>query len=144
MLKKICRCGKLIDQREQLCKSCSLKHKEEVKKRNRVYNSYNRDKDIDTFYKTDEWESTRAYILSKYKYLDLWDYFINNKITTANTVHHIEEIKEAYELRLEESNLFSIGPKNHAKIHKLYRADKENTQNKLKEILKMAESTLIV
>ncbi len=139
MLKKICKCGKVIDQRISMCDECMIKHKEAKKESNRVYNSHNRDKDLDTFYHSDEWEDIRECILSKYKYLDLYDYFINKKITLANTVHHIVEIKDDYNLRLSEENLIPLSAKTHSKIHKLYRKDKEKTQTMLREILECAK-----
>lgn len=138
MLKKICKCGKVISQRLMMCDECMSKHKEAKKQSNKVYNSYNRDKDIDAFYHTDEWEDTRANILSKYKYIDLYDYFINKKTTIANTVHHIIEIKEDYELRLEEKNLIPLSAKSHMKIHKLYRKDKEKAQELLRSLLELS------
>lgn len=139
-LKKICSCGKYISQHEKRCKECSLKFTEKKKESNKVYNSHNRNKDIDAFYKDPEWINTREYILIKYHYRDLWDYFINNDDTkVANTVHHIVEVKDDYSLILDESNLFPVRPKSHMKIHKLYRIDKEGTQKKLKEILELAK-----
>lgn len=138
-LKKVCSCGKYISQKEKRCSECSLKYKEKKKESNKVYNSHNRNKEIDDFYKTNEWENTREYIIKKYHYYDLWEYFVNNDDTKiANTVHHIEEIKDSYDLRLEESNLFPVSAKSHMKIHKLYRTDKEGTQRKLREIIKLA------
>jgi 5-methylcytosine-specific restriction endonuclease McrA len=121
-----------------MCDKCNDKHKEDRKISNKVYNSNNRDKDIDSFYKTNEWEDTREDILTKYNYIDLYDYFINNRVTTANTVHHIVEIKDNYELRLDEDNLIPLSPKSHIKIHMLYRKDKDKAQSKLKEILYLA------
>ncbi len=138
MLKKICKCGKLINQSQCRCTDCMKKHKAEKRESNKVYNSSNRDKDIDDFYHSSEWEDIREYILSKYKYLDLYDYFINSKTTTANTVHHIIEIKENYELRLEEGNLIPLSPKSHSKVHKLYRRDKQKAQDLLRNLLKLA------
>lgn len=143
MLKKLCRCGKRISQSISMCEECRVKHVEAKKESNRVYNSHNRDKDIDAFYKTNDWIDTREYILIKYKYLDLYDYFINNKATTANTVHHIEEIGDSYDLRLDEDNLIPLSPKSHAKIHKLYRKDKAKTQEILKDILVQANKFLV-
>ncbi|MFN1842439.1 HNH endonuclease [Clostridioides difficile] len=72
--------------------------------------------------------------------MDLWDYYINKKITTANTVHHIIELSEDEELALEENNLITLSSKTHKKIHTLYERDgitKKETQAKLKEILRL-------
>lgn len=139
MLKKICSCGKYINQTEKRCKDCELKYRSNKKESNRIYNSNNRDKETDEFYNSSEWIDKREYILNKYHYRDLWDYFINNDETkTANTVHHIVEIKDNDDLRLEEYNLFPTSPKNHIKIHKLYRKDRKGTQQKLIEIIKLA------
>mgnify|MGYP003302405649 FL=1 len=145
VLKKICSCGKYITQKERRCSNCSLKYKEKKKEFNKIYNSKNRDEDIDAFYKSSDWVITRDYILKKYHNYDLWEYFINNDDTkVANTVHHIEEIKDNYDLRLEEYNLFPVTAKSHMKIHKLYRKDKEGTQEKLKEIIKLARKEFLI
>ncbi|MCE4883734.1 HNH endonuclease [Clostridioides difficile] len=139
-LKKICRCGKTIDYSEKACSECAKKYVKSKKQSNKVYNSKNRNKERDKFYNTKEWRETREYILEKNMYLDLWDYYINKKITTANTVHHIIELSEDEELSLEENNLVPLSSKTHKKIHTLYEKNeitKKETQSKLKEILRL-------
>ncbi|MGL4731266.1 MAG: hypothetical protein ACRCW0_06750 [Clostridium sp.] len=141
MLKKLCKCGKVISQSQARCEACSTIYSNKKKLSNKIYNSKNRDKELDDFYKSNPWINTRHYILTKYYGMDLWDYFVNDiKGTIANTVHHIEEIKDSYDLRLDEKNLFPVSSKNHNKIHSLYKKDKKGTQKKLKEILALAES----
>ncbi|CEJ74237.1 HNH endonuclease domain-containing protein [[Clostridium] sordellii] len=141
MLKKFCRCGKIISQSKSRCDKCESKYINNKRKSYKVYNSKNRNKNIDAFYHTDEWEEKRIYILIKYNYVDLWDFFVNGKETTeANTVHHIVEVTEDYEQRLDNLNLIPVSTKSHNKIHSLYRKDKESTQKKLRDILEKAEN----
>ena len=73
------------------------KHQAEEKKQraeaNRCYDRYLRDKQLEAFYKSIAWIRTREFVLNKYNHIDLYDYYINNKVTKANTVHHIIELK---------------------------------------------------
>lgn len=140
-LKKKCKCGKIIDQSVSMCDECKKKKIESKKKSNRVYNSQNRDKEKDKFYKSKEWKAKRKEILDKYKGLDIYDYIVNEKITYANVVHHIEELGEAKCLALDNNNLIPLTDKNHKRIHKFYNENKEKKlimQIELKKILEKA------
>lgn len=136
MLMHLCKCGKRIPHGIVRCKACEDKHVAKRKESNINYNRFKRNKETDAFYKTQGWRNTREYILIKYNYIDLYDYEINNKITKANTVHHIIELEEDSTLALEESNLIPLSSRNHSRIHGKYVKDKEKTQELLRNILK--------
>lgn len=135
-LKKLCRCGKVIDYNFKCCKNCETKTKKERAKYNKHYDKYIRDKQTTAFYKSLEWLRTREFVLREYKGLDLYAFFIEKKIVYADTVHHIEELKENWERRFDIDNLIPLSSSNHNKIHIMYEKDKKNIQKLLFDLLK--------
>lgn len=134
-LKRLCRCGIVIDHLERYCVECERKYQKERAVANRHYDKNIRNKRATAFYNSPEWIKTREYILVKYKGLDLYAFFIEKKIVYANTVHHIVEIKEDWSRRLDIKNLFPLSSSNHNVIDGLYRKDKEGTQTLLFQLL---------
>lgn len=127
-LKKLCRCGRIIDYKQKYCDKCSKKYKQERAEYQRYYDEHIRDQQAAAFYNSPEWLKTRNFILRKYKGLDLYAFFIEKKIVYADTVHHIEELKENWDRRLDIPNLFPLSSSNHNKIHAMYEKDKKSTQ----------------
>ena len=107
-LKKLCRCGKVIDYNQKYCSQCSIKYKQERAAYHKYYDKYIRDQESVDFYNSPEWEKTREHILNKYKGLDLYAFFIDKKIVYADTIHHIEELRESWDRRLDVANLFPL------------------------------------
>ncbi len=138
-LKKTCTCGKVIDYSKQYCDDCTRKNEEYKAQRYKYYDNNIRDKQSTAFYNSLEWEATRAEVLRNHKGLDLYEYYINKKIVYADTVHHIVELKENWNRRLDISNLFPMSSSTHSMIHKLYKKDKKVTQKLLFELIKRWE-----
>jgi len=138
-LKKLCKCGKVIDYKQKYCEQCSIKHKQERAEYYRYYDKHIRDRQSATFYNSPEWIKTRGYVLRKYKGLDLYAFFIEKKIVYADTVHHIEELKENWSRRLDIANLIPLAGSNHKRIHEMYKQGKEGTQRLLFSLLKKWE-----
>lgn len=136
---KLCRCGLLIEHNESYCKECTEKVGAERKEYHKTYDKYSRDKDSVEFYNSYEWQRVRQYILSKYRGLDLYAFFIDNEILYADTVHHIEELRGCWHKRITIGNLFPLTAGNHSKIHKLYEKDIKVTQKLLISLLKKWE-----
>lgn len=90
-----------------------------------------RDKQYTEFYHSPEWIRTREFILNKYDRFNLYAYYTSHQIIVASTVHHIIEIKENWNLRLDIKNLIPLSDKSHTHIHSLYRTDKQGTQEML-------------
>lgn len=132
---KICRCGKVIPSTIPRCNECQTRYEKDKRFRNKEYDTHRRNKKSEAFYNSPEWETLREIILGKYKNLDLYDYFINKKITYANTVHHIIELNEDWNRRLDPLNLFPLSDKNHKKIHGMYKKNKKVTQRLLFDLL---------
>lgn len=117
---------------------CFKHHNQNQKQRkesDKYYDEHLRNKQARLFYKSNAWLVTRQYVLTMYNFIDLYDYYINHRITRANTVHHIEELEEAWEKRLDISNLIPLSSSNHNHMDVLYRNDKKGTQSLLRELL---------
>lgn len=142
-LKKYCKCGRLIDAAEECCEFCRPERERVRLEQQKKYNRYKR-QDAE-FYKTKDWEEIRAAVLAKYNYLDLYEYFINDKVVSANVVHHIEELKNNKDLGMDLNNLIPLSHKTHKKIHKLYnnKDKQQETKELLKNILLKAEQLFI-
>ncbi|UZW13204.1 hypothetical protein OSC52_15310 [Clostridium pasteurianum] len=138
MPKVICKypgCNELINKGEIYCKEHKIKAVESKRQEYKFYDSNRKDSKEWNFYKTPEWEWFRDNMLDMFDHLDLYSYYIDQKIRTANTVHHIVEIKEDWDRRLDENNVFPLTEGNHRKIHNLYKKDKEGTQSLLKDLI---------
>jgi hypothetical protein len=62
---------------------------------------YRQDKDEQAFYNSEAWLLTREYIKGKYKGLCLYSYYVLGEIVFSDMVHHIVELKEDWDLRLD-------------------------------------------
>jgi uncharacterized phage-like protein YoqJ len=96
------------------------------------------------FYKTRDWERIRLAVLIAFKELDIYAYYIEKKIQRADTVHHIVEIKDDWDRRLEFENLFPCSRRTHSIIHILYDKDQEGTQKFLNELIDRWKSDMNV
>lgn len=138
MLLHRCRCGAMIPQGIQLCEACEEGGSGQ-QSRHMEYNRYRRNKKTAAFYVSNEWRGLRAYALALYDGLDLYAYYVQKKIMTADMVHHIVEIEDDWSLRLTVSNLFPLSNQNHGIISALYRKDeatKKQTQAQLEAIIR--------
>lgn len=145
VLKKLCsRCNyRMIPISSKFCEECEVNAVEEKKVIAKHYDKHLRNKKSKSFYNSKEWLDIRAILLKRYFNLDLYDYYVNRKITKANTVHHIEELNEAWEKRLDINNLFPLTSNNHNKIDALYNSDKKAAQNMLRELKQRFEIEFI-
>lgn len=138
MLWHRCKCGALIPQGMQACPDCEAGSSGQVS-RHMEYNRYRRDKKTAAFYVSKEWRRTRAFALSMYDGLDLYAFYVQHKIMTADMVHHIVEVEEDWTLRLDPENLFPLSNTNHGIISALYKKDEETkrrTQEQLRDIIR--------
>lgn len=138
MPKKICNfngCNNIIPYTERYC----VEHKKDVeeikKEKHKHYDKYRKDDKEWKFYKSKEWLKLREVILSKYQYVDLFAYYVENRLIQANTSHHIIEIKEDWNKRLDIYNQFPCSDGTHSKLHKMYKKDKKGTQELLYSLL---------
>ena len=141
MLKKFCRCGKLIPQSLKVCNECQAKIDARSKTLNKeTYKRY-KAKRIDLkeqrFYSNRDWLFTRDTVRKRDKYLcKLCE--SNNKISYVDTVHHIVELKEDWSKRTSLDNLICLCSRCHYYVHKKYNKDfksKKEMQEKLRSLI---------
>lgn len=108
MLKKLCsRCNKvLIPYKQKYCNECSKIVDQESKESYREYKQRRQDKKERWFYVSRAWIQLRQAVLSHYKGLDIYEYYVNHKIVYAEIVHHIRITKDMWDMRLVFSNMF--------------------------------------
>lgn len=134
-LMKLCRCGKKIEYKKQMCDVCQEKYEEQQRAQsrdsNQRYDKYKRDRRSTEFYHSMEWIKAREFILNKFNYIDVYEYVEHQRIVPATTVHHIEPIKDEWSRRLDVTNMIPVSEATHNKLHGMYKYQKKNTQNKL-------------
>lgn len=134
-LKKICPvCNKnLIDYKDKHCPACNKRVEREKKEQWQYYDkNVRRSEDnlkYTEFYHSKEWITTTELIKQKYKYLDIYDYYINNQISYGRICHHILPIKttEGWNQRLNINGIIYLSDSNHEKIHIMMEKDFEGT-----------------
>lgn len=139
MLWKRCRCGELIPQGMKVCEACTVGSSSGQMSRHMEYNMYRRDKKAAAFYVSGNWRKMRDYMLKMYDGLDLYAYYVQHRIVTADMVHHIVELEEDWNRRLDPENLFPLSNGNHGVISALYKKDeatKKQTQQLLEKIIR--------
>lgn len=104
------RCNKRIPAGSKC--SCSQPEK-------RVYAKKDSTDKFVAFYNSAQWQRTRAEAKNRYNNLDLYSLYILKRIEQADTVHHIESVKEAYDKRFSIENLIPLTHRNHQVIHRM-------------------------
>lgn len=120
MLKKICRCGKVIPYSMKRCPECEAKAEKKRKENIRYYKqtTYDRDSKYNKFYKSKEWIKGRQLAIVRDHAL-CRDCLDKDVITPYNTVHHIVPIKEDWSKRLDIDNIICLCESCHQKRHKI-------------------------
>jgi vacuolar-type H+-ATPase catalytic subunit A/Vma1 len=115
-------CHKLINFTETYCDE----HKHDPKERYKTYDNLRRNKKTAMFYNSDEWIKTREVIQNKFSHVDVYAYYVNKEIIPATLVHHIHEVKEQWDKRLNIDNLIPVSDMSHQIIHAAYKESKES------------------
>ncbi len=126
--KRCSRCRK----RMQAGASCSC-----IKIRHREYDRFSRNQKAKAFYVSSEWERTRKTVLEMDEGIDVYLYMTEGELVLADTVHHIIPLMDDWEMRCEIENLMSLNHDTHSMIEQLYKEKKTETEQKLKEILRL-------
>ncbi|AWZ48446.1 hypothetical protein C3495_06280 [Clostridiaceae bacterium 14S0207] len=132
------KCKNLTRDKTGYCSEHIHIYEEKKVQMNKQYDKYirhDKDKKYTKFYHSNEWNDLREDVLITYNGIDIYSYYIENKAVTANTAHHIIELKEDWDKRLDKDNIFPLNDFNHKKIHALYKKDKKGTQRLLRELL---------
>lgn len=123
--KRCGRCGKRIPSGSR----CEC-----IKDRYKEYDRASRDKKSRDFYHSGEWERIRKEILELDQEIDVYLYMAKGEIKIADTVHHIEPLKDAWDRRFDTSNLMSLHHDTHSSIERMYKKDKHGMMALLTEM----------
>lgn len=107
-----------------------------LKQRHKVYDLCYRDTKSADFYHSKEWELTRETVLTLDKGVDVYLYMTTGEVTLADTVHHIDPLKDNWDRRCDIDNLISLSNETHSMIEQLYKKDKDGTMKMLYEMLR--------
>ncbi len=147
-------CGSLISYENNRCSKCSNRFRSKQLKTMKVYN-HRRDSEVYSFYESTEWSKTREVVktrdacmcqlclsdgIGKEAQLEvvktrdacMCQLCLSDGIgKEAQLVHHIEELKESWERRLDPTNLISLCDSCHKKVHSWY-SKSENSKTYMK------------
>ena len=135
MLFKMCRCGMAIPQSMQMCERCAARHNS----RHMRYNAECRDKEAAAFYLSHEWRTLRAAIIPVFSGIDIWALHFDSCLLAAEEVHHIEELRAAWDRRLDPLNLLPLAHDTHNTITALYKASEASMKRTQKRIYALIE-----
>lgn len=137
MLYKVCRCGELIPQGIRLCEKCE----EKEQSRHVIYNNTRRDKRAAEFYVSKEWRAMRPVIMNVFDYIDIYALHVLGELITlreSDPIHHIVELEDSWEQRLNPMNLLPTSIRTHNTITALYKKDKATmraTQTRIRQVI---------
>lgn len=143
MIKKFCKCGKIISQELKMCTECQTKYdlkinKEINKAAYKKYKANRKDLKEQRFYSSSEWIFTRDVVKQRdHGFCKLCE--SKNTLSFVDSVHHIEEIKDNWSKRTNMDNLICLCDRCHYYVHKKYNksiTDKKMMQDKLRELVK--------
>lgn len=135
MLFHRCKCGALIPQNIKMCEACEKKEKGSGMSRHMLYNKYRRNQKAAVFYTCNDWRKLRKVAFRLYDGIDIYAYYTQHRIETADMVHHIVEVEEDWDKRLDIINLIPLSNVNHGVISALYKRD-EATKKATQELLR--------
>ena len=113
-------CTQLVKAPERYCKKhkyIEIKKKKERSKRYNKKYDVKRDEEVESFYNSRAWKVMRKVVLERDNHLCRHCHQ-QGKITVADVVHHIKELKTHWYLRLTKENLLSLCHDCHNKEHK--------------------------
>ena len=138
MLLKKCNyynCNKLVDYNVKYCEL----HKDTDKERYKEYKANRTDHKEQRCYGSKEWKIAREKAICFSFGLDLIELYLNNRIVKGETVHHIIEIKEDWNKRLDINNLFYLTQENHLKVHAKMNESKRNKEYIINMLMQLKE-----
>lgn len=122
MLLHLCRCGKPIQQGIDMCPACRVRYGS----RHMIYNRQERSQMSAAFYCSRAWRVIRQRMIDVYDGVDILAYYEDQELVEPDRVHHIVELEEAWDLRLDPMNLIPLSNANHTRVTFLYKAGEES------------------
>ncbi|MDU1822392.1 HNH endonuclease [Clostridium sp.] len=139
-IKKLCSysgCNVLVDYGTKYCYKHRTKDKERYKDYRRSRLQDKEEKARQEFYNSTEWKNMRDLVIKKCFGIDIVEYYKTGQIIMGYTVHHIIELKEDWEKRLDINNLIYLSQENHVKIHKMMERSKEDKDKVIEMLLEL-------
>jgi len=130
-LKKECRCGNIIDYSAKYCEECESKVKQNKRDSNRYYDNNIRNKESAAVYQSIQWDYLTTQCKVRFKGLDIYSYYMLDKIEYGSICHHIEEITINKDRKYDLENLIYLSSSNHNMIHGMYKQDYKGTMSML-------------
>lgn len=137
MLYKVCRCGVMIPQTMKMCEKCEQRQQS----RHVVYNNTRRDKRAAEFYLSQEWRAIRPIMQAVYDNIDIYALYVFDELIAlqpSDPIHHIIELEDDWNQRLNPLNLFPVSHNTHNIITALYKQDKATmraTQARIRQVI---------
>lgn len=78
---------------------------------------YPTEEEVIKFYHSNEWRQMRQAVLERDHGIDQWELTERGRLIPGDTVHHIVEVREHWELRNDIDNLETISKSNHNREH---------------------------
>lgn len=134
-----------------LYRKCSICHKkveyktkckceeEREKKWQRDYKENRKDKTEQNFYNSKPWLKLKQSIDGKYNGMCLYCLYEFSKVIDRKANHHIVEIKEEWERRLDDTNIIPVCDSCHKYIHNEYKKSINNKRNMQKKLFTLLE-----
>lgn len=95
-----------------MCEQCEARQQS----RHVTYNNTRRDPRAAEFYLSKEWRELRPVIMSVYEYVDIYALYVEHQLITlqdSDPIHHIIELEEDWEQRLNPLNLIPLSHRTH-------------------------------
>ncbi|GKX65636.1 HNH endonuclease [Inconstantimicrobium mannanitabidum] len=135
-------CIKIVDQDTKYCEYHAKRAAKEEKERYRVYQNKRRhdaeQKVYQDFYSSSPWlnlsETIKRHFFGMCVICWVRNKTNRSKINECSTTHHIEELSDRYDLRLDEDNLICLCSKCHQRTHVEYN-NGEKEKEQMKKIL---------
>ena len=89
------------------------------------------------FYLSKEWRELRPVIMSVYEYVDIYALYVEHQLITlkdSDPIHHIIELEDDWEQRLNPLNLIPLSHRTHNTITALYKQSKESMRATQKQL----------
>lgn len=124
MLLHLCRCGKAIPQGMAMCESCQKRYGS----RHMIYNRQERSQKAAAFYCSRAWRVLRQRMIDLFDGVDIVAFYEADQLVEPDRVHHLVELEEAWEMRLDPMNLIPVSNANHTRITAEYKASRESME----------------
>jgi hypothetical protein len=124
MLLHLCRCGQAIPQGVDMCDSCRAKYGS----RHMIYNRQQRSQQAADFYRSRAWRIMRARMIDVFDRIDVLAYYTEGAILAPTMVHHLVELEDDWDRRMDPFNLIPLAGSTHARVTARYKASKASME----------------